>query len=406
MLDVKVAPLCPELHDISPRFTIETGQDLDTSTALPQFATLPLPSSLGGTITFVGGPVLALDWNHTGEYLALAANRTAQPVHRVSETYVGDGHVQIWRAKPNNLELVGLAAHEGDTAWYLNWRPYTADATAITIAAALANGQLTLFHYPSHEPNPFDRFPVVTHLRKSGDLIDGVRVAKWSADGNRLACGTLKGCIEIWGVRKQEAGIAPSVVLETRVRVHTYTLSRIAWLNDFMIVTVGHDGAVRVRDIREPDVNLDNVDDGLAWNNCVIVCERECAIVGTDNGYLKFIKFSCYDVGRKAQLKRKRVQTGSVRDVVGITVASDSSKASASSTSEKTVLFCAGAEGVVFQGSLPRPLWTAPKSNPRNSTCNSARYIQIPFLQWTTVASASDENQPRTDGILVRCKSR
>ena len=177
-----------------------------------------------------------------------------------------------------------------------------------------------------------------------------------------------------------------------------------------MIVTVGHDGAVRVRDIRQPDVNVDNGDDGLAWNNCAIACERECAIVGTDNGHLKFIKFGREEVGRKAQLKRKRVQTGSVRDVVGIKVASDPSKASSSltsrSTSEKTVLFCAGAEGVVFQGSLPRPLWTAPKSNPRNSTCNSARYIQIPFLQWTTVASASDENQPRTDGILVRCKSR
>ncbi len=389
-----VTATCTELHDISPPFSIQDGREVNGSLVLPQFGTLNLPGPLGGTVAFVGGPVWALDWHDDGVHLALSASRVEQPVHRASEIYHGYGNVQIWRAGPESLELIALAPHNGDTAWDLSWRPHTTGATAMTVAAALANGQLTLFHYPTDkQPTPFHEPPLIVQLRKTNDLMDAVRVTKWSLDGSRLASGTLRGCIEIWSARKKEC-FAPEVVLETRVRVHDFAVSRIAWLDKFLLSSVGHDGAVRVRDIRQPDENLDNVDDGLAWNNCLIIPEPGVAIAGTDHGFLKMVKLASYDSDITAQLKRKRVQTGSIRDLACIAVPSKAAR----TPSKKTAIFVAGSEGVVFHGSLPRPLWTAPKSNPKKFACNSGRYLQIPFLQWTTIGSDIQQQKQASEG--------
>jgi len=359
---------------------------------LPLFLSLPLPGATDGVVAFAGGPITALDWHPDGVHLAVSSSRIAQPVHRLLSTYVGAGHIQIWRAAfsaEKSLSLVALVPHNGDTAWDLSWRPVDSVNTPNrlpVLAVALASGQLTIYAYHNSEV-PFEQGHESVELRHAHALNDAVRTVQWNPSATRLASGTVRGCIEIWDVVDDptSATAMPKFHLATRVRVHNFSVSKVVWLSDFKIMSSGHDGNVNVRDIRMPFEDLDYAEDGLAWNQSLVAVEPDVAIAGTDNGFLKLLKLTSRGELKKAQIKRKRIQTGSLRDMISTPVP----PLVPGGPVKKTALFSGGAEGMLFLGHLPRPLYNYTSGTPPKLNCNAGRYMQIPLLQWTSSAQVS-----------------
>lgn len=370
-------------------FAVEDGDVHAEQRYLHLFQSVSLPGKTVGSVAFVGGPVCAMDWHKDGSHFALAASRAVQPLHRALSTYSGEGHVQVWKVgadddaetTPPHMKLSALLPHDGDTAWDVRWRPTGCDILAV----CLADGALVAYEFAKGVQAAVTDAVAV---RRPEWTRDGARTTAWSANGATLAAGTARGCIELYAVGE----VASDIQLLSRVRAHEYIISRVMWLTDTKLASAGHDGTLRVRDIREPHIDVEELSDGLAWNMCLTTLESTVAVAGTDNGFIKAAHFASLspitNIGvAPSQLRRKRVATGSIRDLVAMPLAKSSA------------LFSAGGEGTLLQGSLPRPLFrplppgAIAGTGSRRPPCAIGRYFQVPVLQWSPVHAESRKIQ-------------
>ncbi len=383
---------CPELQPSSAPFSIAGGRTGVSRRHLDLFETLSLPGSTGGQLAFVGGPAYALDWHLDGVHLAVGVHRSARPVHQLTETYDGAGHIQIWRARScaEQIFVSHLIPHNGDCVWDLKWRPRPG-LEGSTLAAALADGQLMLYHpvllsvEDDSQISPVsvlrDSIPQMT-LRGAHETHDGIRTVQWSPDGDKLAAGTVHGCIELYRITENSAA-EPQVVAQliVRVRAHESAISTMRWLDSYNLCSAGFDGTQRVRDVRDCLTDLERVSDGPAWNLCLVNPEENIIISGADSGFLKISRLASTSATLKmSEMKKTRVAIASLRDLACMPYKGMHKTIS-------TALFLGGGEGKLAVGSLLYPLWRA-------SGCMIRKSRFRTVLQWA-VEHCEDESERR-----------
>lgn len=205
-----------------------------------------------------------------------------------------------------------------------------------------------------------------------------VRVARWSPDGKQLVLGIANGTIEVYEVTSPQ-GIWPRWCIPAQDSV----ITGIRWFSPSHICSLSIACVLRLRDMRNPVDSLEQNTESLSGCRAVDTIEPSVAIVGTECGTLRIIRLDTLDgIQVKQPVKRIYLDKNSVRDV------QSSIDAIGETDAPYTLVYAGGAEGVVHECVLPRPIW------PRRETCHLRRASILQKIRWSL---PEGENGHRTN---------
>lgn len=376
--------VCPELLAQSDdvEIILEKLEQPVTHGKLSLFETRWLSNNAGG-IVFVGGPVASMEFHPYAKGIcAIGAHRADQQTHEILRCYQGLAHIQLWCLSSEFSQCSALISHEGNCTWDLKWRPEESLNTddmpwSGTLAAALGDGTVMVYSIgsaeldtPTHTGGDVAVLsPQKIHLRANRRFSarSPVRVVEWSKDGNLLVVGAADGSIEVYNAHS-----ADSTWPKWSIPGHESVIVDMRWLSSFHLCSLGLSCVLRLRDIREPVALLEQNMEGLSGSMSMEALEPNVAVIGGDYGYLRVVRLSGADgVMTRLPVRRMRLQTGSFRAMKSIPVAGYKS-----SSSCQTLLYTAGAEGLLHECRIPRPLWTSPE------VCHIGRTKICERLRW------------------------
>lgn len=307
-------------------------------------------------VAFVGGAVSCLEWcPFVSGVFAVAVRPSHQSANRTSDSRRAFGYIQFWRINHGGESASCLAVIEEDASSVvtLKWSPRRLEhPSSCLLACVLCDGSVRVYICNVKQLMTEDTergsqvridCPFLTleqpqmkdNLNTDRGKQYGINRVAWNTDGLSLATGSVTGEITFYQVGVSLSEHVEDVVsdldgYQRRIfdkrwcaKCHGGAITGLEWLSSKILASVGADGFILVRDVREPNVALERIYEPYAWPTAIAKLSNSGGdlVAVYDTGLVRFVRLRgkardpCQVRPETSTITNVRLQTGSIRCV-------------------------------------------------------------------------------------------